>query len=1025
MAGKFLDNFAQRFQRHAPKPPPAAPKTTFGVGAIIAHRYRLDAELGRGGMGVVYRAHDLAQDCDVAFKIINVAEAGAGARAQFLREAQITAQLAHPHIVAVHEIGAADIGAGAPAPFIVMELLAGKPLSEWRGLTFAQIVDIARQVCAALAYAHAQNLVHRDLKPENVLVEKRGRAYSAKLLDFGLARPRGDPNIPAEKEVAGTVYYVAPEVIAGKPTDASADLYALGVMLYELVTGRVPFSDFDSQSILAQHLKESVVPPSQTRRDVPPLLESIILRLLAKEPRDRFASAHDVDRALAQVIAAPPRIAARCHTHAPQFATRLIGRTAEIAQLRAHLETQRLITLTGADGIGKTRLALATVQESLEQFADGVWWVELAGWRDPALVAQRVAATLGVPEEARRALAVSLAENLREKNLLLVLDACDHVTGACARLAETLLRGCPQVSILATSARPLNLAAEHVFAVPGLARADAAQLFRERVIAANPSTPLDETNLGLITQVGERFAAAPLALELIAARARTASLAQISATLPAPGDPAQTLAAVLETQCARLAPSAQRLLQCLSIFADGGSFDALEAFCGTGTLDTTRDVAQLHALALVTIYSARAGELRYRLPEPIRQFAFAQLQAADTEDTARRNHRAGYLAHARNAARQFHTAEQNIWRARLESEIANVIAALDWTLAQRETNLALQFGAALWQFWRAHNYWRDGADRLAKMLALPHTPADAPARANVLIGAGYLALLQMDFAAAQRWFEQGLETAHAHNLAPSIANALCGLGALAQARGDYARAETLYRDGWEQYQRVGDAWETAHARFNLGLLKLRQGDPLGARTLLRASVDELRAIGATRAAAQAASHLGSIAQARQEWADAAQWFEQSLAGWRSAADELGVAQQLANLGFVALHQARFEFAQRAFDELLRAPIVAHHRRLGADALCGYAGVLAAQRQPERAAQLFGAAEALRQPPGARADATPAERAQVDWVRARIDLDPEKFAAACATGKTLSLDQARALAAEMQNLPEAHRAVGQV
>lgn len=444
-----------------------APKTPFGIGTLIDQRYRLDAELGRGGMGIVYRARDIPNNRDVAVKIINVGEQNALAREQFLHEAQITAALDHPHIVAVYATGAVDTGARTPSPFIAMELIEGKSLSELRGLTYAQIIDLGQQICQALEYAHTQGLVHRDLKPQNVLVGKDGYRYVAKLVDFGLARQRGAPNLPTESGVAGTVYYLAPEVIAGQPADVAADLYALGVMLYEMVTGRVPFSNFDEQSILAQHLNESVVPPSNTRRDVPPALESIILRLLAKAPTDRFASARQVRLALERIAGAPERAAAR--SNLPPVANGFVGRKNEIEQVKRLLESNRMVTLLSDESAGKTQLAVAIGVGLTDQFADGVWLVSLASCGEPAAVPQIVATVLGVRGDARRALTVSLVEYLREKSALLILDHCDHLIGACAQLAETILRMCPAVRFLATSGQPLNIPGEAGYRVPPLA----------------------------------------------------------------------------------------------------------------------------------------------------------------------------------------------------------------------------------------------------------------------------------------------------------------------------------------------------------------------------------------------------------------------------------------------------------------------------------------------------------------------------------------------------------------------------
>lgn len=438
---------------------PARPAgTTIGVGALIEGRYRLDAELGRGGMGIVYRAYDISSDRQAAVKIMLAGRATVPAREQFLREAQITAKLDHPHIVAVYGTGMVDTGSRAPIPFIAMEYVNGQSLSDLRGLTINQVVDLGRQICDALEYAHGQGLVHRDLKPQNVLVEKRGLHYFAKLADFGLARPRVGSDSPAEGAVAGTIYYLAPEVIAGQPADVAADLYAFGVMLYEMVTGRVPFSDYDEESVLSQHLNESVVPPSQSRRDVPPALESIILRLLAKDPKGRFDSARDVCHALEQISMSPSSIGR--NTNLPKDLADLAARADETAKIIHLLESSRLVTLLGDPGSARSQVALACGAKLTDQFSDGVWVVELERCLDLAAVPQTVADVLGVRADPGRALTVSLMEYMREKNLLLILDHCDHLMGACAQLAGTILQTCPAVYLIVSSSQPLGISGE-------------------------------------------------------------------------------------------------------------------------------------------------------------------------------------------------------------------------------------------------------------------------------------------------------------------------------------------------------------------------------------------------------------------------------------------------------------------------------------------------------------------------------------------------------------------------------------
>lgn len=424
------------------------------VGELIDGRYRLDAEIGRGGMGIVYLARDIPNDRDVAIKAINLDTANALTRQQFAQEAETAARFHHSHIVAVYETGLADIGGQELLPFIVMEFVQGTSLNELRGLSYAKIIDLGKQICNALEYMHNQGFVYRDLRPGNVLIEKRSFHYFVKLIDFGLARPRGIAYGATETSLAGSFFYLAPELIAGQLADIPSDLYALGTTLYEMIMGRVPFSDFDKRTILLQHLEAPVTPPSQSRGDVPSSLEEIVLRLLAKDPKDRFASAQEVCNALDQVTGT--ELMGSSQGNLPSLAVGILRHEEELSKVKQLLESNPLVTILGD---GET-LALTIGTQLADQFSDGVWWVELDSVSDPALVSETVTSVLRIPQNPQRSLTMSLIAHLREKNLLLVLSHCDRVLSACAQLAEAIVRTCPDVRMLATSHQPLNISME-------------------------------------------------------------------------------------------------------------------------------------------------------------------------------------------------------------------------------------------------------------------------------------------------------------------------------------------------------------------------------------------------------------------------------------------------------------------------------------------------------------------------------------------------------------------------------------
>jgi hypothetical protein len=323
------------------------------IGTLLQGRYRLDAELGKGGMGVVYRAHDAVLNRDVAVKLLSASGLGTEGRERMLREAQAIAQLNHPNIVQVFDAGQLD-----GSPFIVMELVEGQSLHDQPPKDFPAIVAVARQICAALEHAHQHGIIHRDLKPENVILAADG---TAKLMDFGLARSVAS-RMTAEGEITGTVFYLAPELALGRDFDGRADLYSLGVMLYELVAGELPFAKGDPLTVISQHIHASPLPPRSRNSEIPPLLEQLVLRLLSKDPADRPESAAAAGKLLDDPSLLDPRAETDRELSLVSRIVRgkFVGRAAELKQVKsswARVESGegQTLLLSGETGVGKTR----------------------------------------------------------------------------------------------------------------------------------------------------------------------------------------------------------------------------------------------------------------------------------------------------------------------------------------------------------------------------------------------------------------------------------------------------------------------------------------------------------------------------------------------------------------------------------------------------------------------------------------------------------------------------------------------
>ena len=347
-------------------------------GSLLHDRYRLETEIGRGGMAAVYRARDEMLNRAVAVKVLSERGLGTAGRARLVHEAQAAAQLNHPNIVTIHDVGEVD-----GTPYIVMELVEGgslhdrashrashpegdrashpegDPVGDRPPTSTADLVSIARQICTALEHAHAHGIVHRDLKPENVLLTADG---TAKLTDFGLALSIAS-RTTTEGVIAGTVFYLAPEQALGQPLDGRTDLYAVGVMLYELTAGRLPFAAEDPLAVVSQHLYTPVVPPSTYNDDIPPSLETLILQLMAKRPEDRPASAGELRRALESIDLSPGRAGRAAPASMLERIARghLVARERELHEARSLWQQaadgqSQVLLISGEPGVGKTRL---------------------------------------------------------------------------------------------------------------------------------------------------------------------------------------------------------------------------------------------------------------------------------------------------------------------------------------------------------------------------------------------------------------------------------------------------------------------------------------------------------------------------------------------------------------------------------------------------------------------------------------------------------------------------------------------
>jgi len=971
----------------------------------LADRYRLERPLGQGGMATVLLAEDVKHRRKVAVKVLRSDFGTTVGAERFLREIEIAAALNHPNILAVH-----DSGEAAGVLYYVTPYVEGKSLRDRlqrdTRLPLEEALKIAREVADALDYAHRRGVIHRDIKPENILFQS-GHAVVA---DFGIARAisaAGETRGRALTQpgaVIGTPDYMSPEQASGeRELDGRCDQYALACVLYEMLAGQPPFTGPTMESVLIRHLTVAAPRITDFQPDVPKPVAAALTRALAKAPADRFSGM----AAFVQAIEAPE---APVGAPPPAQLTSFIGRERETAAVRELLQQTRLLTLTGAGGSGKTRLALEVASHVGAQYPDGVAWVELAPLSNPELVPHHVADALGVRRDGIRSAADAVLEALREWEALLVLDNCEHLVEACARLAEALLRGCPRLRILATSREALGIGGERAWLVPALTlpedgkpvtrtvarESEAVRLFVERSQAVRPSLELMDANAAAMVQICRRLDGLPLAIELAAARARVLDPQQIAARLDdvfgllTSGSRTalphhRTLRSTIEWSHALLTEQEQLLFRRLALFAGGFTLDAAEAVSAGGKIAAADVLDLLSGLVdkSLVLLETEALEARYRMLETMRQFARERLeQAAEAAELGRR-HAQFFLARA-EAADAFLPVHAEGWQERLAEDVGNLRAAADW-FEQDPTAVEdnLRFAAALHWFWFGLGHYREARRRIETALERS-AGARTRARGRALCSlATYLALQGERVATAPVAAESVAllrETA-----GPSV-DLVCALVAMGQARllaGELEDAARVLSEALDMARAVRPHYWITYALYWQGCVAQARGDLPAARAAFNEGVALALADGYDAPIAHLATMRGRIALAEGDTDGA--------------------------LASFALGLSRLKRTKNHWSTIILVEDVAR--------------IVAARGDAERAARLLGAEGNLREEAGAAP--LPVEREILDRLTAslRSSLGAASFTTAFQAGQALTLSQTLDFAESLvgEPTPAAHPA----
>ena len=725
----------------------------------------------------------------------------------------------------------------------------------------------------------------------------------------------------------------------------------------------------------------------------------------------------------------------------PAPRTSFVGREIEMVEVKRTLAMTRLLTLTGPGGSGKTRLALEVARDLASSYPDGVRLVKLAPLYEPGLVAQAVAGALEVSERPGQGLADTLVEDLRDKRLLLVMDNCEHLVEASARLIDDILDSCPRLRVLATSREPLGVSGEVNWVVPSLSlpdngestiesrmRYEAVRLFVDRARLRLPDFELTRENAGAVVRVCRKLDGIPLAIELATARMGALAVEQVAQRLEVSLDVLkgasrsaaprqQTLRATVDWSHRLLSETERTLLRRLSVFAGGWTLEAAEAACSGEGIEQDDVLDLLGALvdkSLVVARTGTDGAMRYWMLEIIRQYAREKLAESKEAGETLERHAAFFLALAEEAEPELAGTQQGLWVDRLEREHDNLRAALSWVLEREEGELGLRFGGALWRFWHARGYISEGLGWLESVLA-SGGPRATPPRMKALEGMGWQFQFLGDYERARSTYEEMLGLSRELGDKGNVATALNSLGTVAAQQGDNERARTLLRENLEVIEELEEEGDPAtpikkfHVFNLLGYLAIyEEGDHARGITLWEESLALARETGDDYRVGITLANLAHPSLMRGAYELARGYCEEAL----TLAHELGSAgvalipSSLVNLGLATLGLGEHERSMGSLEEALMRSQEMGRKPQAIEAMEGMASLAGAMGEASRAARLWGAAEAAREVTGI-SPFTPDEWALHEpyLASARSQLGETLWEVTLAEGRAMSLEDA--------------------
>jgi serine/threonine protein kinase/tetratricopeptide (TPR) repeat protein len=840
-------------------------------------------------------------------------------------EASAVAKLNHPNILTVF-----DVAEGEQGPFIVMQLVDGQTLSERRMGEIEEIVFITIELCKALAHAHEKGIIHRDIKPSNVVITPTG---IPKLMDFGIARsPKS--NITQEGAFIGTVDYIAPEQARGMEIDHRADLYSLGVMVYQLTSGRLPFIGDTPIEVLTKHLTEPVESPRLYNPEIPSQLELLIKQLMSKNPDDRPESANSVKRVLEKMlegdtgekILSMPQLAASraILENSPPVLTSFVGRADDLVEINKLIQNPgcQLVTMVGPGGIGKTRLAIEAANQNLTAFSDGGVFVSLAAISLPEKLVFTIAEALSITFDTQSGNVSpqnQLLDYLRTRKLLLVLDNFEHLmTGV--GLVIDLLEKAPGVKILISSRERLNIQSEWIYQVNGLeygtnqqnGNTPAFTLFVERAKQNNAQFQVTEDSQEHIHQICKLVEGYPLGIELAAAWISMLSCEEISDEIQNNMDILtstridipenhRSMRAAFEYSWNLLTEAQQEHLQKLSIFRGGFNHLAAKSITG-GNLLLLSEFINKSLLR-------RNSQGLYEMPMLLRQYIEDRNQNAKDElDKIRERHAIYYIDFLAENIEKMYTGDFIRKRDKLRRELENVLIAVYWAgryWATEKANSAI-FNLSSFQSAQA---WYDSM-KTFQSLSVYIKEKRQIEDGNLVYAfacsclAFYTSLIGLH-EDSEKIAQAQLTILRKNEAQAMLGSCLFSLGINAIYQGGYEIAKTQLEEAHQLFVNTENMNLAASLELWLGWIYYLEGDTQTAQQLFEDSYQTFSEQNNQWGKPYALSKLGLAADAAQDFAQGRSFYNESMEISRQLEDPTGEGYAVSRMSLLEFRACNY------------------------------------------------------------------------------------------------------------------------